>query len=55
MFRRLPIAYLASNWTSLLGVVLVTTGGILWLMLLPRLVTRSAGDGREGFEGIRRF
>jgi NapC/NirT cytochrome c family protein len=35
MFRRLPIAYLASNWTSLLGVVLVTTGGILWLMLLP--------------------
>jgi NapC/NirT cytochrome c family, N-terminal region len=35
MFRRLRIAYLASNWTSLLGVVLVTTGGILWLMLLP--------------------
>jgi hypothetical protein len=35
MFRRLPIAYLASNWISLLGVVLVTTGGILWLMLLP--------------------
>src|SRR5580692_10524640 len=35
MFRRLPIGYLASNWMSLLGVVLVNTGFILWLMLLP--------------------
>lgn len=35
MFRRLPIGYLASNWTSLIGVVLVNTGFILWLMLLP--------------------
>src|SRR5579864_7106037 len=35
MLRRSPVAYLASNMISLLGVVLVTTGGILWLMLLP--------------------
>ncbi len=35
MLRRSPVAYLASNLISLLGVVLVTTGGILWLMLLP--------------------
>jgi len=35
MFRRLPIAYLASNLISLFGVILVTTAGILWLMLLP--------------------
>jgi NapC/NirT cytochrome c family, N-terminal region len=35
MFRRSPVAYLASNLISLMGVVLVTTAGILWLMLLP--------------------
>jgi NapC/NirT cytochrome c family, N-terminal region len=35
MIRRSPVAYLASNLISLMGVVLVTTGGILWLMLLP--------------------
>src|SRR5271154_2103662 len=35
MFRRSPVAYVASNLISLLGVVLVTTAGILWLMLLP--------------------
>src|SRR5208282_129245 len=35
MFRRLPVGYLASNATSLIGVVLVNTGFILWLMLLP--------------------
>jgi NapC/NirT cytochrome c family, N-terminal region len=35
MFRRTPIAYLASNLISLMGVVLLTTGGVLWLMLLP--------------------
>ena len=35
--RRLtaPLAYLGSNLISLIGVVLVTTGGILWLLLLP--------------------
>jgi len=35
MIRRSPVAYLASNLISLMGVVLVTTGAILWLMLLP--------------------
>ena len=35
MIRRSPVAYLASNLISLLGVVLVTTGAILWLLLLP--------------------
>src|SRR5450755_2453902 len=35
MLGRSPVAYLASNLISLLGVVLVTTGGILWVMLLP--------------------
>ncbi|HLK18405.1 MAG TPA: NapC/NirT family cytochrome c [Bryobacteraceae bacterium] len=35
MIRRSPVAYLASNLISLLGVVLVTSGAILWLMLLP--------------------
>ena len=35
MLRRSPIAYLASNLISLLGVVLVTTAGILWLMTFP--------------------
>lgn len=35
MLHRSPIAYLASNLISLLGVVFVTTAGILWLLLLP--------------------
>ena len=35
MIRRSPVTYLASNLISLMGVVLVTTGAILWLMLLP--------------------
>jgi NapC/NirT cytochrome c family protein len=35
MLRRTPLYYLASNLTSLVGVMLVTTGGILWLILLP--------------------
>lgn len=34
MLRR-PLSFLASNWISLLGVVLVTTASILWLMALP--------------------
>ena len=35
MLRRSPVVYLASNLISLIGVVLVTTAGVLWLMLLP--------------------
>ncbi len=32
---RTPLAYLASNLISLIGVVVVTTSGILWLLALP--------------------
>jgi len=35
MLRRSPLAYLASNVISLIGVALVTTAGILWLLALP--------------------
>jgi hypothetical protein len=35
MFRRTFFSYLASNILSLIGVVLVTTAGILWLLALP--------------------
>jgi len=35
MPKRSPLAYLASNVISLIGVVLVTTAGILWLITLP--------------------
>src|SRR5437763_15639465 len=31
------LLYLGSNLVSLIGVVLVTTAGILWLLLLPSL------------------
>jgi NapC/NirT cytochrome c family protein len=51
MFRRSPVAYLASNAISLLGVVLVTTGGILWLMLLPSWWRSDAGNPYLGILG----
>ena len=35
MPKRSPLAYLASNVISLIGVILVTTAGILWLLALP--------------------
>src|SRR5690348_8498500 len=35
MLKRTPVAYLASNIISLIGVVLVTTAAILWLLTLP--------------------
>lgn len=35
MLQRTPLAYLASNLISLIGVILVTTSGILWLLTLP--------------------
>jgi len=52
MLRRLPIAYLASDWTSL---VLVTTGHLV-ADAAARLVPRSTVGGREGsedFDGSR--
>jgi hypothetical protein len=30
-----PLVYLSNNWISLIGVVLVTATGIIWLLLLP--------------------
>lgn len=35
MPKRSPLAYLASNVISLIGVILVTTAGILWLLAFP--------------------
>ncbi len=30
-----PLVYLSNNWFSLIGVVLVTAAGVIWLFLLP--------------------
>jgi NapC/NirT cytochrome c family protein len=35
MLKRSPLSYLASNLISLIGVVMVTSAGILWLLTLP--------------------
>src|SRR5579864_1033154 len=43
MLRRTPLAYLASNITSLVGVVLVTTASILWLLTFPAYWRGEAG------------
>lgn len=47
-----PVVYLTSNAVSLLGVVLVTTGGILWLFLLPSLLK---GSAKDPYLGILQF
>ncbi len=43
-----PVVYLANNWISLVGVVLVTTGGILWLFLLPATFRTHSQDPYAG-------
>jgi hypothetical protein len=43
MLKRSPLAYLASNLISLIGVVLVTTASILWLLTLPTYWRGEAG------------
>ncbi|GIU76416.1 MAG: cytochrome c [Bryobacteraceae bacterium] len=43
-----PIVHLANNWISLLGVVMVTTGGILWIFLLPALFRTHSQDPYAG-------
>ena len=43
MLRLSPLVYLASNIISLIGVVLVTTAGILWLLTLPAFWKGEAG------------
>lgn len=47
-----PFVYLASNWISLIGVVLVTTASVLWLFLLP---TSFSGHGGDPYIGILQF
>ena len=44
MLQRSPLTYLASNILSLIGVVLVTTAGILWLLALPAFWRGEAGS-----------
>lgn len=39
-----PFVYLTSNAISLIGVVLVTTAGLLWLILLPTMLRGAASD-----------
>ncbi len=39
-----PLVYLASNWISLLGVVILTTTGILWMFLLPGTLRGNIGN-----------
>jgi len=43
MLRRSPLAYLASNIISLIGVVLVTTASILWVLTFPAYWRGEAG------------
>jgi nitrate/TMAO reductase-like tetraheme cytochrome c subunit len=43
-----PYVYLSGNWLSRIGVVLVTTGAILWFFLLPVIVRGFTGDPYAG-------
>ena len=52
MLKRSPLAYLASNIISLIGVILVTTAGILWLLTLPAYWK---GEGSTPYIGILLF
>ena len=33
-----PLIYLSNNWISLIGVVVVTVGGVTWMLLLPTTI-----------------
>jgi len=50
--RLAPIVYLSNNWISRIGVVLVTTAGILWLFLLPTFLQ---GHSPDPYIGILQF
>lgn len=52
MLKRSPLAYLASNILSLIGVALVTTAGILWLLTLPAFYR---GEASTPYIGILLF
>ncbi len=47
-----PLVYLSSNWLSRLGVVLVTTGTVFWIYLLPTIVR---GESEHPYLGILTF
>lgn len=47
-----PLIYLSTNWVSRLGVIGVTTGGVLWLVLLPSFLR---GDAGHPYLGILMF
>ena len=47
-----PIALLASNWIGSLGVLLTTSGGMLWLFMLPTLLR---GEADNPYLGILTF
>ncbi len=43
-----PVVYLSGNWLSQIGVVVVTTAAVLWLLLLPTLMRGEAGNPYMG-------
>jgi hypothetical protein len=47
-----PVVHLSSNWISLTGVVLLTTGGLLWLLLMPSMLR---GEAANAYLGILMF
>ncbi len=47
-----PYVHLSSNWLSRIGVVLVTTGAVLWFYLLPTLLR---GEVNHPYAGILIF
>jgi hypothetical protein len=44
-----PVVYLSNNWTSLVGVVIVTTATVFWFFLLP---TTMRADASNPYFGI---
>lgn len=50
--RLSPLIHLSGNWISRIGVVLVTTTGMLWLFLLPEMLR---GDIQHPYTGILTF
>ncbi|MCC6292424.1 MAG: NapC/NirT family cytochrome c [Bryobacterales bacterium] len=47
-----PLALMTSHWIGALGVFLTTTGGILWLFLLPTMLR---GESANPYTGILTF
>jgi len=47
-----PVVYLSSNWLSQIGVLVVTTAAVLWILLLPTLIR---GEASNPYLGILTF